>query len=201
MIIALVRFDLPPGTGVADATKAYEQSAPRYRGLPGLVRKHYLFDEGTGGGVYVWESREAAERVYTPEWRRSIAEAVGLRAAVDYLGGLGMDGVRAHERELTAYALERLGEAPGVKVFGPPNPDQHAGVISFAMEGIHPHDLAEVCGRSGVCVRAGHHCAQPLMRRLGVAATTRASFHVYNESEDVDRLVDALAEARRVFGL
>ena len=130
-----------------------------------------------------------------------IAEAVGLRAAVDYLDGLGMEAVRAHERDLTAYALERLAEAPGVKVFGPDDPSQHAGVISFAMEGIHPHDLAELCGRFGVCVRAGHHCAQPLMRELGVPATTRASFHVYNTREDVDRLVAALADARRVFGL
>lgn len=84
MIIALVRFDLPPGTGVADATKLYEQSVPRYRDVPGLVRKHYLFNEGTGGGVYVWESREAAERVYTPEWRRSIAERFGREPEVLY---------------------------------------------------------------------------------------------------------------------
>ena len=130
-----------------------------------------------------------------------IAEAVGLRAAVDYLDGLGMEAVRAHERELTSYALDRLAEAPGLRVFGPADAEHHAGVISFAMEGIHPHDLAELCGRTGVCVRAGHHCAQPLMRRLGVPATTRASFHVYNTREDVDRLVGALGRARAVFGL
>src|SRR3954464_6480182 len=131
----------------------------------------------------------------------NIAEAVGLGAAVDYLNALGMDAVRAHEVELTAYALGRLPEVPGVTIFGPTDLDKRGGAISFAVEGMHPHDLAELLGREGVCVRAGHHCAQPLMRRLGVAATTRASFHVYNNRQDVDRLVDALHTARKVFQL
>jgi cysteine desulfurase/selenocysteine lyase len=109
--------------------------------------------------------------------------------------------VRAHESELTAYALERLPEVEGLRVFGPPDAAARGGVISFALEGIHPHDLAEICDRDGVCIRAGHHCAQPLMRELGVSATARASFHVYNEREDVDRLVDSLQQAREVFGL
>jgi cysteine desulfurase/selenocysteine lyase len=131
----------------------------------------------------------------------AIAEGVGLGTAVDYLSEIGMDAVRAHERDLTAYALERLPEVPGLRVFGPSDPDRRGGVVSFAIEGIHPHDVAEICDRQGVCIRAGHHCAQPLMRRMGVAATARASFHVYNRREDVDRLVDALHEARSVFGL
>jgi cysteine desulfurase / selenocysteine lyase len=131
----------------------------------------------------------------------AIAEGVGLGAAVDYLSAVGMDEVRAHERELTAYALERLGEVPGLTLFGPRDPELRGGVISFAIDGIHPHDLAEICDREGVCIRAGHHCAQPLMRALGVAATARASFHVYNAREDVDRLVDALAKSRDVFEL
>ena len=130
-----------------------------------------------------------------------IAEGVGLGAAVDYLAALGMDAVRAHERELTAYALERLGELPGVRVFGPADPDRRGGAVSFAIEGIHPHDVAELCDREAVCIRAGHHCAQPLMRRMGVPATARASFHVYNAREDVDRLVEALGRARAVFGI
>jgi len=109
--------------------------------------------------------------------------------------------VRAHERELTAYALERLPEVEGITLYGPPDPDQRGGVVSFALEGIHPHDVAELLGREGVCVRAGHHCAQPLMRRLGVPATARASFHVYNNRDDVDRLIDALGNARKVFKL
>jgi cysteine desulfurase/selenocysteine lyase len=131
----------------------------------------------------------------------AIAEAIGVGAAIDYLSALGMDNVRAHERELTAYALDRLPEVPGLTLYGPPDAERRGGVVSFSMEGIHPHDIAEVCDRSAVCIRAGHHCAQPLMRRLGVGATGRASFHVYNAPEDVDRLVEALHEARRVFEL
>jgi cysteine desulfurase / selenocysteine lyase len=129
----------------------------------------------------------------------AIAEGVGLGAAVDYLSALGMEEVRAHERELTAYALERLAELPGLTLFGPRDPERRGGVVSFTIDGVHPHDLAEICDREGVCIRAGHHCAQPLMRALGVAATARCSFHVYNAREDVDRLVDALARAREVF--
>ena len=131
----------------------------------------------------------------------AIAEVIGLGAAVDYLSALGMENVRAHERELTAYALERLPEVPGLTLYGPPDADRRGGVVSFSIEGIHPHDIAEVCDRHAVCIRAGHHCAQPLMRRLGVGATGRASFHVYNSPDDVDRLIEALHEARRVFQL
>ena len=130
-----------------------------------------------------------------------IAEGVGLGAAVDYLSAIGMDQVRAHERDLTAYALERLPEIDGLRLFGPPDPDGRGGVVSFALEGMHPHDIAELCDREQVCIRAGHHCAQPLMRQLGVPATARASFHIYNSHEDVDRLVDALQKAREVFRL
>jgi cysteine desulfurase/selenocysteine lyase len=128
-------------------------------------------------------------------------EAVGLGAAVDYLAAVGMDNVRAHERELTAYALERLPEVEGISLFGPSDLDHRGGAVSFAIDGIHPHDIAELCDREAVCVRAGHHCAQPLMRSLGVGATARASFHLYNAREEIDRLVDALAGAREVFKL
>ena len=128
-----------------------------------------------------------------------IAQAVGLGAAVDYLSALGMDRVRAHERELTAYALERLGELAGVRTFGPPSADDRGGVVSFAVEGIHPHDVAELLGRENVCVRASHHCAQPLMAKLGVAATARASFAPYNVRDDVDALIDAIRGAQKVF--
>jgi cysteine desulfurase/selenocysteine lyase len=128
-----------------------------------------------------------------------IAEAAGLGAAVDYLSALGMDNVRAHEHELTRYALERLAELPEVRVVGPPSADGRGGVISFDVNGVHPHDVAELLGREGVCVRAGHHCAQPLMRRLGVPATARASFGPYNVRADVDALIDALIRARTVF--
>ncbi len=131
----------------------------------------------------------------------AIAEAIGLGAAIDYLAGIGMENVRTHERELTAYALDRLPEVEGLAVYGPASAERRGGVLSFSIEGMHPHDIAELCDREAVCVRAGHHCAQPLMRSLGVGATARASFHVYNRREDVDRLIDALGKAREVFGL
>jgi cysteine desulfurase / selenocysteine lyase len=130
-----------------------------------------------------------------------IAEAVGLAAAVEYLDGLGMERVRAHERALTAYMLERLAEVPGLRVVGPPEAERRGGLASFTVEGIHPHDVAELVDRGGVCIRAGHHCAQPLMRRLGVGATARASVGVYNGAGDIDALIDALQSGREIFGL
>jgi cysteine desulfurase/selenocysteine lyase len=130
-----------------------------------------------------------------------IAEAVGLGAAVDYLSGLGMERVRAHERSLTAYMLERLAEVPGLRVVGPPTAERRGGLASFTIEGIHPHDIAELVDRAGVCIRAGHHCAQPLMRCLGVGATARASVGVYNDRADIDALIEALQAGREVFGL
>ena len=129
----------------------------------------------------------------------NIAEAIGLGAAVDFLQGIGMEHVRAHERELVAYTLERLRAVPGISLHGPLDADQRGALISFALEGIHPHDVAEILGRDGICVRAGHHCAQPLMRRLGVGATSRASFAVHNTDEDVDALIAGLGKVQDIF--
>ena len=128
-----------------------------------------------------------------------IAQVVGLGAAIDYLDALGMARVRAHEHALTAYALERLRAVSGVSLFGPPSADDRGGVVSFALRGIHPHDVAELLSRSNVCIRASHHCAQPLMRRLGVNATARASFGPYNVAADIDALIDAIGEAQEIF--
>jgi cysteine desulfurase/selenocysteine lyase len=130
-----------------------------------------------------------------------IAEAVGLGAAVDYLESLGMDVVREHEVSLTAYALQTLKERHGddLVIYGPADVVERGGVVSFSYKGIHPHDLSQVLDQSGVCIRAGHHCAKPLMRRLGVAATARASFYVYNDESDVDALSDALVSAADLF--
>ncbi|MEA2200284.1 MAG: cysteine desulfurase / selenocysteine lyase [Solirubrobacteraceae bacterium] len=130
-----------------------------------------------------------------------IAEAVGLGVAVDYLSQLGMSRVRAHERSLTEYMLEALSQVPGLRVVGPPGAEARGGLASFTVEGIHPHDVAELVDRGGVCIRAGHHCAQPLMRCLGVGATARASVGVYNDSSDVDALIDALLAGLEVFGI
>jgi cysteine desulfurase/selenocysteine lyase len=130
----------------------------------------------------------------------AVAEAIGLGAAVDFLGEIGMDAVREHGREVAGYALERVGELDGVTVYGPPDVDARGGALAFNVEGVHPHDVSEILGREGVCIRAGHHCAQPLMRRLGVSATSRASFAVHTTREDVDRLVEAIGSVRTVFG-
>ena len=129
----------------------------------------------------------------------AIAEGIGLGAAAELLAGLGMETVRAHERELLAYAIERLAEIDGLDVHGPADPDRRGALLSFAMDGIHPHDIADILGRDGVCVRAGHHCAQPLMRHLGITASTRASFAVHTTREDVDRLVAGLHRVREIF--
>jgi len=130
-----------------------------------------------------------------------VAEAVGLGVAVEYLSALGMERVREHERSLTAYMLEELARVPGLRVVGPPEAERRGGLASFTLEGIHPHDVAELCSREGVCIRAGHHCAQPLMRCLGVGATARASVGVYNDRSDIDALVASLLAAREVFAL
>jgi cysteine desulfurase/selenocysteine lyase len=130
----------------------------------------------------------------------NIAQEIGLGAAIDYLDAIGMDAVREHEKAITRYAIDKLREA-GAGVFGHDDVDLRGGSVSFEYKGVHPHDLATILDERGVCVRAGHHCAQLLMRRLGVPATTRASFSIYNSFEEVDRLVEALADAEGFFGL
>lgn len=125
-----------------------------------------------------------------------IAEAIGLHAAVEYLGKLGMSPVAAHEQALTAAALEALAPIPGVTLYGPRNPEMKGAVVAFNVEGLHPHDGAALLDQHGIAVRAGHHCAQPLMKRLGIVGTLRASFSVYNTAEDVQRLAEAVAALR-----
>src|SRR5438128_3645640 len=127
-----------------------------------------------------------------------IAEAVGFGAAVDYLTAIGLDAIEEHERELASQAIEALAEVPGIKLYGPP-PERRAGIVSFNLEGVHPHDVAQVLDLRGVAIRAGHHCCQPLMAKLGVAATNRASFYLYSLPEEVDRLVEGVQEARKHF--
>ncbi len=126
----------------------------------------------------------------------AFVEAIGLGAAVDYLGALGMDAVRAHEREITAYALERMSEVPGARIIGPTDPEIRGGVVTFTLDRIHPHDLASLLDREGVAIRAGHHCAQPLHIRLNLSATARASFYIYTEFREVDTLIEAIYKAK-----
>ena len=127
-----------------------------------------------------------------------MAEAVGLGAAIDYLEAIGLDKIEAHEHERAAYALGRLGEVPGITLYGP-SAERRAGVVSFNLEGIHPHDVAQILDLQGVAIRAGHHCCQPLMHKLGVAATNRASFYLYTIPEEIDQLVEGLYAVRKVF--
>jgi cysteine desulfurase/selenocysteine lyase len=129
----------------------------------------------------------------------NIADSIALSAAVEYLEKLGMAAVRAHEVDVAGYALERLSAIPDVSVYGPPDPEIRTGVVSFNLEGVHPHDAGTVLDEAGIAVRAGHHCCQPLHRLLDVAATLRASFYLYNSRDEVDALVDALATARRLY--
>jgi cysteine desulfurase / selenocysteine lyase len=128
-----------------------------------------------------------------------MAEAVGLGAAIDYVSAIGMDVIERHEHELVSYALERLAEVPGVTLYGPPA-DRRAGIVLFDVEGVHPHDVAQVLDLEGVAIRAGHHCCQPLMARLGVIATNRASFYLYTVPEEIDQLVTGLHRVRKAFG-
>jgi cysteine desulfurase/selenocysteine lyase len=129
----------------------------------------------------------------------AIAEAIGFGAAVDYLTKIGMDNIAAHEHEITEYALERLEEIPGVKLFGP-SADKKGGVAAFTLEGVHPHDVAQILDRDGIAVRAGHHCAQPLHEKFGIPATSRASFYLYNTKDEVDLLVNGIYKVKEMFG-
>jgi cysteine desulfurase / selenocysteine lyase len=128
-----------------------------------------------------------------------IAEAVGFGAAVDYLNTVGLEAIEQYEHELVAYALERIQDVPGIVLYGPA-PERRAGIVSFNIEGVHPHDVAQVLDWEGVAIRAGHHCCQPLMHRLGVAATNRASFYLYTLPEEIDRMAEGLLRVRKVFG-
>ncbi len=160
------------------------------------------------GGGHMIRTVAANESTWTDlPWKfeagtSQIAEAVGLGAAVDWLRAIGLERVRAHEEALVADTLLRLSsEVPGLSVHGPEAPSERGALVSFSLEGAHPHDIGEILGRDGVCVRTGHHCAQPLMRKLGVPATTRASFAVHNTAEDVDRLLAGLQRVRQVLQL
>jgi cysteine desulfurase / selenocysteine lyase len=177
----------PSGVGVLwGRAELLEQMEPF--NLGGHMIRKVRFEETTWG-----ELPHKFEAGTSP-----LAEAVGLGAAIDYLEEIGFEAIAEHEHELTAYALERLSEIPGVTLFGPP-PERRAGIVSFDLAGIHPHDVAQILDLDGVAIRAGHHCCQPLMQKLGVAATNRASFYVYSTAEEVDRLVAGVERARSLF--
>jgi cysteine desulfurase/selenocysteine lyase len=178
----------PTGIGVLHGRRELLEEMPPFFGGGHMIAR-------VGDHESTWAEPPAKFEAGTS----AIAEAIGLGAAVDFLSGIGMESVWEHSRDIAAYAVERLSEVPGLTLHGPADVTHRGAVASFAFEGVHPHDVAEILGRQGVCVRAGHHCAQPLMRRLGVSATTRASFAVHTTREDVDRLIDGLAAVREVF--
>ena len=180
-------------------------------GIGGIWARAELLEEMPpflGGGEMIRDVTTEGFTSNDPPWKFEagtppIAEAIGLGAAVDYLQAIGLDAVRAHEKQLTRYALdalhERLGES--ITIYGPDEVEGRGGTVSFLFDGIHAHDISQVVDEEGICVRAGHHCAKPLMRVLGVPATTRASFYVYNDEADVDALVEALAKAEQFFAI
>ncbi|MEE8146273.1 MAG: cysteine desulfurase [Longimicrobiales bacterium] len=178
----------PTGVGVLYARPGLLEEMEPFLG-GGEMIKRVTLDDATWNDV-PWKFEAG-----TP----NIADVIGLGAAIDYLNDLGMENVRAHELEITEYGLRRLRQMEEVTIYGPPDPADRGGVISFNYPDLHPHDVGTVLDRHGVAVRAGHHCAQPLMRHLGVSGTVRASFYVYNTLEEVDVLVDALGQARAFF--
>ncbi|MHB1133643.1 MAG: cysteine desulfurase [Chloroflexota bacterium] len=178
----------PSGIGVLWGRRELLEEMPPFLAGGDMIRQVSL----TGA---TWNDLPWKFEAGTP----AIAEAIGLGRAVQYLEAADLVAIERHERDLTRYALERLAELKGVRLFGP-LADERGGVVSFGLEGVHPHDVASLLDGQGVAVRAGHHCCQPLMDVLGVAATTRASFYLYNTPSDVDRLVEAIAGAQRVFG-
>jgi cysteine desulfurase/selenocysteine lyase len=180
----------PTGIGALWARLDLLREMPPFLGGGSMIRK--VTHEGT-----TYADPPARFEAGTP----AIAQAIGLAAALRWLGGIGMDRVLDHEREITAYALDKLAAVPGLRVFGPPAGPDRIGPVSFELAGVHPHDVAEILDRHGVAVRAGHHCAQPLMQRLGVPATARASFGIYTIPSEVDALVEGLLDARRIFGV
>jgi cysteine desulfurase / selenocysteine lyase len=180
----------PTGIGALWTRLDLLREMPPFLGGGSMIRK--VTKEGT-----TYADPPARFEAGTP----AITQAIGMASALRWLDLVGMEQVRAHEEQIADYALERLAEVPGLRVFGPPRGTGRLGPVSFEIEGIHAHDISEILDRHGVAVRAGHHCAQPLMDRLEIAATARASFGVYTATEEIDRLLDGLEDARKVFGL
>ena len=178
----------PTGIGVLYGKTALLDSMPPFLGGGDMIKEVKLRSFRANTLPHKFEAGTPA-----------IAEAVGFGAAVDYLTGIGMDKIAAHEHEITEYALERLEEIPGVKLFGP-SADKKGGVAAFTLEGVHPHDVAQILDQDGIAVRAGHHCAQPLHEKFGLHATSRASFYLYNTKDEVNMLVNGIYKVKEMFG-
>ncbi len=177
----------PTGIGILYGRRALLEAMPPFLGGGDMIRRVHLRDFTPNELPWKFEAGTPA-----------IAEAIGLGVAVDFLQQIGMGAIHQHERALVGYALERLSEVPGVTVYGPPA-EGRGGVVAFSLDGVHPHDVAQVLDHDGIAVRAGHHCAMPIHEKLGLPATTRASFYLYNEGSEVDRLVDGLYKVKTLF--
>ena len=180
----------PTGIGVLWARKPLLEAMGPFHGGGDMIREVHKYESTWNDLPYKFEAG-------TP----NIASVVGLGVAVDYLKNLGMDNVRRHELEITSYALSQMSRIPGLTLYGPLDLDKRGGVISFNFADVHPHDVAQILDDEGIAIRSGHHCAQPLMERMGVAATSRASFYIYNTKGEVDLLISALQKVSRVFKL
>jgi cysteine desulfurase/selenocysteine lyase len=181
---------LGPFVGVLYGKRALLEAMPPFLGGGDMIRQVKLYESSWNELPYNFEAGTPA-----------IAEAIGMGAAGDYLNELGMENVRAHEMELTAYALNELAEVPTLRVIGPTNIAERGGLAAFEMQGIHPHDIAAILDRDAICIRAGHHCAQPLHDYFDLPATARASFYVYNTPEEIDALVACLQNVRKRFNI
>jgi cysteine desulfurase/selenocysteine lyase len=177
----------PTGIGVLYARRRLLEAMPPYQGGGEMIKRVSLASFTPNDVPHKFEAGTPA-----------IAEAIGLGAAVDFLGGLGMQAVHAYEAAMTEYAMDRLSEVPGLRVYGPPAAER-GGVVAFSMAEAHPHDVAQILDGLGVAVRAGHHCAMPIHEKLGVPATTRASFYVYTTTAEIDRLIDGLYKVKHIF--
>ena len=180
----------PTGVGVLHGRRSLLEAMPPFIGGGHMIRT-------VGATESTWTDLPWKFEAGTSQ----IAEAIGLGAAVDWIRAIGIEQIRAHEEPLVAETLSRLAEVPGAQIHGPRDAADRGALVSFTVDGAHPHDVGEILGRAGVCVRAGHHCAQPLMRKLGVSATTRASFAVHNSLADVDRLMTGLDSVRSILRL
>ena len=180
----------PTGVGILWVRKSVLQTMSPFHGGGDMIREVHKYETTWNDLPYKFEAG-------TP----NIADVIGFGAAIDYLTKIGMDNVRQHEIELTKYAMEKFSKIPGLQVYGTKDISKRGGVISFNFADVHPHDVADIIDKEGISLRSGHHCAQVLMERLSVAATSRASFYIYNTKEDIDALIDSLNKVAKVFKL
>jgi len=178
----------PTGIGVLYGRKDLLETMPPFLGGGDMIKRVHLRSFAPNEIPHKFEAGTPA-----------IAEAIGFKAAIDYLTRVGLDNISQHEHHVVEYAMDRLEEIPGIKVFGPPAADR-GGVVSFTLQGVHPHDISQILDSDGIAIRAGHHCAMPLHEKFGLPATARASFYLYNTTAEVDQLANSIYKVKQIFG-